>query len=179
MKRLIFIIGGARSGKSTFAQELARARGHDQVLYVATADAGDDEMQRRIEMHRRERPEAWRTVETRRRVGLAILECADDATVVLIDCLSLLVSNVLLEADGPFAPATEEAVMQEVEELLACLEARDVDAIVVSNEVGMGVVPASPLGRAYRDVLGWANQHVAYRADEVYLMTAGIPRQIK
>jgi adenosylcobinamide kinase/adenosylcobinamide-phosphate guanylyltransferase len=174
---IIFILGGARSGKSRYAQELA-ARLGSRVLYVATAEALDEEMKARIEAHRRSRPPSWRTLEARAGVAEAIRNQIRDAEVVIIDCLTLLVSNLL--ADGSAgAEACEKRVTGEVEDLLALMETSKPDFIVVSNEVGLGLVPPNPLGRVYRDVLGLANQMVARHADEVYLMVAGIPVPLK
>jgi len=174
---VVFILGGARSGKSRYAQELA-ARLGSRVLYVATAEALDEEMSARIEAHRRARPSSWRTLEARAGVAEAIAREKADAQVVIVDCLTLLVSNLL--ADGRAgAEACEKRVMGEVEALLALTKTAGPDFIVVSNEVGLGLVPPNPLGRVYRDLLGLVNQMVARHADEVYLMVAGIPMPLK
>ena len=177
--RLILVLGGARSGKSSFAQQLAHELGGERVLFVATAGAGDEEMRRRIEKHRRERPPEWRTLEAQRDVGQAILDHAGEPGVILVDCLTLLVSNLLVDADDPFAADVEAQVMAEVEGLEACVEQQSGYLIVVSNEVGLGLVPPYPLGRAYRDLLGRANHVLARRADDVYMLVAGIPVRIK
>lgn len=176
---LILVLGGARSGKSTFAQKLACDLGGAQVLFVATAEAGDEEMQRRIARHRRRRPEEWRTLEVHRDVGPAIRKHIGESRVVLLDCLSLLVANLLLEAQDIFSDELEAQVMAEVESLVSCVGETAAHLIVVSNEVGCGLVPEYPLGRAYRDLLGCANQAVARSADRVYVLTAGIPVAIK
>lgn len=183
-KKLILVLGGARSGKSLFAERLAGQIGCD-VLYIATATADDDEMRRRIEEHRRRRPATWQTVEAPLNVSAAIRANSERHHVVLIDCLSVLVSNMLLEhekADEDVVAASarvEEAVRREMDKLLACYEDSTATFVVVSNEVGHGVVPAYPLGRVYRDVLGLANQLVARNADEVYLLVAGVPIELK
>ena len=177
--RLILVLGGARSGKSSFAQQLAHELGGEQVLFVATAGAGDEEMRRRIEKHQRERPAGWLTLEAQRDVGQAILDHAAEPRVILVDCLTLLVSNLLVDADDPFAADVEAQVMAEVEGLEACVEQHSGYLIVVSNEVGLGLVPPYPLGRAYRDLLGRANHVLARVADDVYMMVAGIPVLIK
>lgn len=179
MGRLILVLGGARSGKSTFARRLAQERGGDEVLFIATAEAGDEEMQRRIEKHRLERPTGWRTLEVGQHLGPAILAHAGDVKVVLVDCLTLLVSNLLLDAEDPFAPEVEAKVVAEVKGLANSAHRLAGHLIVISNEVGMGLVPPYPLGRAYRDLLGEANQLLAQQADEVYLLVAGIPLRIK
>jgi adenosylcobinamide kinase/adenosylcobinamide-phosphate guanylyltransferase len=182
--KLILVLGGVRSGKSSFAQRLAYEIGEDDVLFVATSKAGDEEMQRRIDQHRRERPASWHTLEVQQNVGQAIRARQDclghnRPKAILIDCLTVLVSNRLLAFDEAFAPGTEAAVISEVEGLAACAQATLATMIVVSNEVGMGIVPPYPLGRAYRDLLGQANQILARHADEVHLLVAGIPWALK
>lgn len=179
MGELILILGGARSGKSTFAQQLAQELGGERVLFVATAEAGDDEMQARIEKHRQERPSGWQTLEAPHHAGQSIMDCPGKAQVILFDCLTLLVSNLIVSAPDPFAPEVAQQVMSELESLIACVEQLDSTMIIVSNEVGLGLVPPYPLGRAYRDLLGKANQVLAQQAEQVYLMVAGIPMPIK
>jgi len=177
-KRLTLILGGARSGKSAYAQRLAMERG-ERVLYVATADAGDEEMAARIAAHQAERPAHWRTLEAPRRVGAAI-RSAGDVDVILIDCLTLLASNVIVPM---LEPVTEEkaesALNAEMDELFAGYRANNAEWIVISNEVGLGLVPPYPLGRVYRDVLGRANQRLAAEADEVVFLIAGLPMWVK
>jgi adenosyl cobinamide kinase/adenosyl cobinamide phosphate guanylyltransferase len=173
MKSLTLILGGARSGKSNFAQRLARARGGDAVLFVATAEARDDEMRARITAHRAARPATWQTLEAPREIARA-LKLAN-ARVVVVDCVTLWTSNVLLAKDA----CAEAEMMREVDELLAWYHANDTALILVSNEVGMGVVPDNALGRAYRDLLGAVNQRLAAQADEVFLLVAGLPLEIK
>jgi len=179
-KTLTLILGGARSGKSAHAQQLARERGGDDVLFVATAQALDDEMTARIESHRRERPAGWRTLEAPRHTGQAIAR-AEPIAVVLVDCLTLLVSNAVLAQapESASAAEAEAAALAEVKELLAAYQSGTASWIVISNEVGLGLVPPYPVGRTYRDALGRANQRLAARADEVVLMVAGIPMKIK
>jgi len=179
MGRLILILGGARSGKSKYAQDIAQQIGRDSVLFVATARAGDEEMKARIEKHRQERSSGWKTLEAPRNIGRAIEDGHDGATAILVDCLTLLVSNRLLEFEDPFSPAAKAAVMAEVQALAHCAQTVQGTILVVSNEVGMGLVPPYPLGRAYRDVLGKANQVLAQAADEAYLLVAGIPLALK
>jgi len=177
---LILVLGGARSGKSAFAQRLARERGGDRVLFVATAEAGDEEMSARIAAHRRERPAGWRTLEAPLHVAEAISELVAGVDVVLLDCLTLLASNVLLSlGDAPDAGEAERAVMAEVEALIAAVAGVAATCIVVSNEVGLGLVPDNPLGRLYRDSLGRANQVLAAQAAHVYFLVAGLPIDIR
>jgi adenosylcobinamide kinase/adenosylcobinamide-phosphate guanylyltransferase len=177
-KELILILGGARSGKSAYAERLARERGGD-VLFVATATAGDEEMARRIAAHQAARPAAWRTLEAPTGVATSVAAGADRAGTIILDCLTLLVSNLLLAHEAAGEDAVASAVDAEVDALLAQVAAGAATWIVVSNEVGMGLVPPYPLGRAYRDLLGRVNARVAARADRAYLLVAGLPLDLK
>ena len=191
MGRLTLILGGARSGKSTFAEIRAKELGGESVLYVATSETKDEEMQQRVTKHRAERPPAWGTLEAPRNVAQALRGQNSRAQVVLLDCVTFLVANHLMDAAAPkenpfddpsadpFNPQIEAAVVTEVEALVAYVQESDVELLVVSNEVGLGVVPAYELGRAYRDILGRANQILARHADEVRLLVAGIPMKVK
>jgi adenosylcobinamide kinase/adenosylcobinamide-phosphate guanylyltransferase len=180
MGRLLLILGGARSGKSAYAQRLAQELGGDHVLFVATAEAWDEDMAQRIARHRQERPATWRTLETPRQVGPAIALHLHDTAVVLIDCLTLLVSNTLLHyGASPDSAAAEAAVQEEVAALVQTCQTTAATWIVVSNEVGLGLVPDNPLGRLYRDLLGRANQTLVAQAEAVYFMVAGLPVDVK
>lgn len=179
-KQLIFILGGARSGKSAYAQRLAEELGGASVTYVATAEAGDEEMRARIETHRADRPAGWRTVEAPRLASLDLATATADAQVVLLDCVTLLVSNAVIAAGDEVSSAAGDAATQrEIDALLTAYGAGDATWIVISNEVGMGLVPPYPLGRVYRDALGRANQQIAAVADRVLLLVAGIPWELK
>ena len=180
MGRLLLVLGGARSGKSAYAQQLAQELGGEHVLFVATAEAWDEDMAQRIARHQQERPASWRTLETPRQVGHAIALHLDDTAVVVVDCLTLLVSNTLLHCGAsPDPAAAEAAVQEEVAALWQTCQASAATCIVVSNEVGLGLVPDNPLGRLYRDLLGKANQALAARAEAVYFMVAGLPVDVK
>lgn len=195
---LTFLLGGVRSGKSARAVALAAAApATARVLFVATGQAFDDEMARRIDAHRRERPATWDTLESP--LALAddlgqTLAAADAAghpyAVVVVDCLTLWVSNVVLSLEALGREAFDEAeaaVAAQVGRLLAVRAGhqggpagrRPPHWIVVSNEVGLGIVPPTPLGRRYRDALGRANQAVAAAADEVTFMLAGLALPLK
>jgi len=175
--KLTFVLGGARSGKSSHAQKLAQEHG-GTVLYVATATAGDEEMKRRIENHRAERSPSWHTLEAPLKVGEAIEQELGQrpADIVLLDCMTLLASNVILQLpETATEQEAEQALKIEVDSLLDCIERSHAQWIIVSNEVGLGLVPPYPLGRIYRDALGRANQQLAMHADRVVMMVAGIP----
>jgi adenosylcobinamide kinase / adenosylcobinamide-phosphate guanylyltransferase len=161
---LVLLLGGARSGKSRLAVERASASGRP-VVFVATAEAGDEEMAERIARHRDERPAEWTTVEQPRRL-LEAVAAAPPESCLVVDCLSLWVAN-RVESE-PAAPIESEA-----RDAAAAAAGRAGPTIAVSNEVGLGVVPATPLGRAYRDVLGRVNQTWARAADEAFLVVAG------
>ena len=180
MGELVLILGGARSGKSSYAQRLAQELGGDRVLFVATAEAKDEEMRARIDEHRQRRAAGWRTVEAPVQTGKAIAAAPKDARVVLVDCMTLLVSNIMLSlGDEPDASEAEAAVIREVDEIIELCVGATAAFVVVSNEVGLGLVPGNPLGRLYRDLLGRANQLLAAGADRVYWMVAGLPVELK
>jgi adenosylcobinamide kinase/adenosylcobinamide-phosphate guanylyltransferase len=178
-KELILLLGGARSGKSHFAETWARAHGQF-VLFVATAQALDGEMQARIARHRDKRPPHWRTLEAPTHVGERIRQEGDGFDTVIVDCITLLASNVLRQLPEDGSEADYSAVlMQEIEALLHAHGESNATWLLVSNEVGMGIVPPYPLGRRFRDGLGWANQQLAAEADQVVLLVAGLPWHLK
>ncbi len=173
-KRLTLILGGARSGKGDFAQALALKHGGDNVLFAATAQAGDEEMRRRIACHRATRPPNWTSLEATRALGCA-LRSVQAFPVVLIDCVTLWTSNVMADDDSLAA----QSMQLEVDDLLAWYRSAQSELILVSNEVGMGLVPDNNLGRAYRDILGSVNRKLASSADQVFLLVAGLPIELK
>ena len=173
------ILGGARSGKSSYALRLAQEAGR-AVTFVATAQALDEEMTQRVQKHRAERPDHWETLEIPFGVASYVEQIKSD--VVILDCITLLVSNLVMQfVKGDFVE--EEpfmlAVRKEINELAAKLRDQDRDWLIVSNEVGLGLVPPYQMGRVYRDALGWANQQLAHSADRVILMVSGIPMIVK
>jgi adenosylcobinamide kinase/adenosylcobinamide-phosphate guanylyltransferase len=199
---ITFILGGARSGKSGFAQTLAArlsaapasdvpasavsanaVSAEAGVTYLATATVEDEEMRLRVDRHRQARPARWRTVEEPLRVAQAL--SAESSGVVIVDCLTLLITNILLErgADRPDQPPgleeLEQVVMREIEEILRQCRLIESEVLLISNEVGMSVVPPTPLGRAFRDIAGRVNQRVAGEAEEVYFLVAGLARRLK
>ncbi len=182
-KKVILIIGGARSGKSRFAQRLAPELG-EPVLFVATAEAGDEEMKQRIEEHKRERPADWSLLEVTSHVGSRIGEKLGGAQVVVVDCITLLVGNIFsqyidLDSEQIDAQFIEEKIIAETNELVECIGQVDASFVIVTNEVGLGLVPDNRAGRLYRDLLGRANQILAHSASEVYMMVAGLPVRIQ
>jgi adenosylcobinamide kinase/adenosylcobinamide-phosphate guanylyltransferase len=177
--KFTLILGGARSGKSSYAQSLAERTGKS-VTFIATAQALDGEMSKRIQKHQEERPISWQTLE----IPLNVASCANQikSEVVILDCITLLVSNWLMQfvkddiaEEVPFM----QALQKELEELIANVSDQKQDWIIISNEVGLGLVPAYQMGRVYRDGLGWTNQRLAHEADKVVFMVAGIPMVVR
>ena len=169
-KRLTLVLGGVRAGKSAYAQRLAAQGEH--VLFVATAEAGDAEMEARIRTHQASRPAEWDTLEEPLDIVTALEPVLHHYDTVLLDCLTLWVSNLLLDERRRDIPS-------EVQRLMELYRQGDASWVVVSNEVGLGVVPANELGRAFADELGRVNQIVAGEADAVYFMAAGLPLAMK
>lgn len=169
------VLGGARSGKSRYAESLAAASGLP-VTYVATAEARDSEMKARIEHHRQHRPSEWLTVEEPILLADCIRERGESESCLLIDCLTLWLSNVLFDRQGnlqlPF-------FQQQRAELLAALLDCRLHLVLVSNEVGLGVVAANPMTRRFVDEAGFLHQELARLADRVTLVTAGLPQRLK
>lgn len=175
---LLLITGGARSGKSRFALQLAREREAvigGGVCFIATAEALDREMELRISKHRQERPAHWRTIEETRELDRAILQ-ARDSRLIIVDCLTLFVSNWLMAVGEQRAG---DEVSRVAENFLEIVKETEQQIICVSNEVGMGIVPDNSLSREFRDVLGRMNQRFAEAASQVYLLVAGLPIRIK
>ncbi|NUO09513.1 MAG: bifunctional adenosylcobinamide kinase/adenosylcobinamide-phosphate guanylyltransferase [Candidatus Brocadia sp.] len=224
MAKIIFVIGGARSGKSAFAEGFAKK--YDDVVYIATAEAKDEEMRERIRIHCARRPFDWKTIESPYHVDKAVSDLNGKAGIVLIDCITLYITNMFLRietgasgrGERPFAPTLakghesspsltssdrggepnqmvnsadcsemqkatpqerQQAILAEIHKLgRVCRESKS-DVIIISNEVGLGIVPDNALSREFRDIAGYANQILADEADEVYFMVAGIARRIK
>ncbi|MHB9111947.1 MAG: bifunctional adenosylcobinamide kinase/adenosylcobinamide-phosphate guanylyltransferase [Thermoleophilia bacterium] len=196
---MIFITGGARSGKSGLAEKLARERAYvatgsadaaitdanagaeTAVTYIATAEAKDGEMRERIAEHRERRPAGWRTVEAPENLPEAVEEAlaGDGDGIVLVDCLTVYLSNLLMNQGIASGERVKSTVDREMDELVEVCRSGDGRVILVSNEVGMGIVPDNILARTFRDVAGRANQKLAAAADEVYLCVSGIPMRVK
>ena len=169
--KIVLILGGARSGKSAHAQKLAE-QGWQHPLYLAPAEALDQEMEKRVKLHREQRGPKWGCVEEPLDVARVILDTTPLRDGILLDCATLWLTNVLLK-EG------EAAVKTRQQELIAALKVSPSDVIIVSNEVGLGIVPDSALGRTFRDLQGRLNQDLAAIADSVIFVIAGIPMKIK
>lgn len=186
MAKITFITGGARSGKSTFAEAIVKEKG-ENILYIATAKAIDKEMQDRIRRHRQQRPAHWDTLEAYRDLGGLLPEKSGKYQAMLLDCVTIMTTNLLFE----LLPQTEEdltveqmntveaAVMEEIDRLVAAFPLLQSDLVLVSNEVGFGLVPEYPISRFFRDVLGRVNQRLAAAADEAYLVISGLTMKLK
>ncbi len=171
------VIGGARSGKTRYAQQLGERV--ENVVFVATAHAGDEEMCTKITRHRKERPQHWHTVEESLDLGGTIERYGSGADLIVIDCLTLFAANLLAATEDFPADKSEPEIARHIDYLCRALRATPCSVVLVSNEVGSGVVPAYPLGRRYRELLGEINQKTAQLADEVVLMVAGLPLSLK
>jgi adenosylcobinamide kinase/adenosylcobinamide-phosphate guanylyltransferase len=177
--KITLLLGGARSGKSSYAQGLAESSGKS-VTFLATAQALDDEMSARIKKHKAERPANWQTLEIPQDIASHVGQIKSD--VVILDCMTLLATNLLMQFvkdDLVDETLFAEAIHKEVNHLLAAIRAEKKDWIIISNEIGLGLVPPYQMGRVYRDLLGWANQRLAHEADQVVFMVAGIPMVVK
>jgi adenosylcobinamide kinase/adenosylcobinamide-phosphate guanylyltransferase len=173
VKEIVFVIGGCRSGKSSFALKTAEKVPAEQKIFIATCVPKDDEMKRRVARHQKDRSQTWVTVEAPLGLPEAILQnnCKED--VILVDCLTLWVSNLLMEIGD------EKKIEATIFRLIDALEKATCPIVLVSNEVGTGIVPENKLARQYRDIIGLANQAVAKTASKVIWMVAGIPVTVK
>lgn len=172
MNKIVYICGGARSGKSSFALMLAKKK-KGRVAFIATGEPKDKEMKERIAQHRLNRPKTWTTFEEPAELAGLINRLGTRFQVILIDCLTLWVSNLLLEK------TSHETIAQEAARLIGALRKTKATAIIVTNEVGLGIVPNNRLARDFRDIAGRVNQLIASESDEVYFMISGIATKIK
>ena len=170
--RLILILGGARSGKSSFAIKFAGEKA-GKKFYLATAEPLDNEMKERIERHKKERPSSWETIEETKDIPQTLRNLRSKCDVVILDCVTLWLSNLLHEGHD------ESEILKITEELLSVVKENDYLLVAVSNEVGLGIVPDNGLARRFRDIAGRVNQEIASAADEVYFLLSGIPKRIK
>lgn len=174
-KRLTLVMGGVRAGKSTYAQKLAASG--NRVLFLATAEAGDEDMEGRIKAHSESRPPHWDTLEEPIDLVSALTPLLPRYDTILLDCLTLWVSNLMLADSAPESKRYD--IPEATRGLLELYRSGEASWVIVSNEVGLGVVPPTKLGRKYADELGRVNQRVAAEADDVYFMAAGLPLSLK
>lgn len=182
---IIYITGGAKSGKSKFAEKLAFKK--EKRVYLATSVPFDPEMKKRVEKHKKQRGENWITIEAYKNLDEVLKKTEENTEVILLDCLTNMISNIMFEihsGDWDSIPDNitekiERTVFSEVSKILDFNKSYNGDIIIVSNEVGMGLVPENPLGRYFRDIAGSMNQIIAGEADEAYLVVSGIPVKIK
>jgi adenosylcobinamide kinase/adenosylcobinamide-phosphate guanylyltransferase len=187
--KLIVVTGGARSGKSRFAEQYTAKEGshwsEDRIAYIATSQVYDREMEERVTLHKQQRPSGWRTIEEPYDLEAVINRLSrEKVCVVMIDCITLWLSNVLLLPDEQGNDQWDHAdyvrsIQERAEKLSILLQKAPFTTIVVTNEVGDGLVPEYPLGRVYRDLAGWVNQALASKADEVYIVICGIPVNLR
>lgn len=186
MGRIVLATGGARSGKSTFAEKYLEER-YEQVSYIATAIAFDDEMRARIAKHQAQRPSHWETFEAYKDLDRLVTQIDSRSKGCLLDCLTILVTNWMMDDtridwDRPEPEAVnrlQSEILSAVGELLETLKGLELTMVFVTNELGMGIVPENPMARAFRDIAGRVNQLVASQADEVYLLVCGLPMTLK
>lgn len=186
MAKITFVLGGARSGKSAFAEGLARK--YKDVVYIATAEVKDNEMQERILLHRTRRPSHWKTIESPYCVDKIVPGLVAD--LIFIDCITLYITNMLLcndvRSSANYSGTSMEnpmliqvKILAEIKKLSQVCRKSKSDIIIVSNEVGLGIVPDNTVSRVFRDIAGNANQLLADEADEVYFIIAGIAQRLK
>lgn len=185
--RIVLVTGGVRSGKSLFAEQLAASLAN-KVLYLATSEIRDQEMAIRVRSHQNRRPSNWSTIEEPIKIKEVIAAIGQEYQVVLLDCLTLFVANLMAKhglmhetEDNSLSviPEQENLIYQEIEQICRLLKTTSATTIIVTNEVGWGIVPAYPVGRLFRDLVGKCNQIAASYSDEVYLLVAGLPVRIK
>ena len=171
MDKVIFILGGARSGKSHFAVNMAKNA--KKVAFIATCLPQDKEMKRRVALHKKTRPAHWQTFEEPEEIPILLKKIGSRFEVIIIDCLTLLVSNFMLK------DLKGNSIENRIKEMLSVLRKIKAKSIIVSNEVGLGIVPVNKLARNFRDIVGRVNQIVAEESDEVLFMISGIPLKVK
>ncbi len=180
MSKIILVTGGARSGKSSFAESLYS--GNKAVVYIATSKVCDEEMRERVELHKKARPSEWVTYEGTYEIYRAVADVKD----YILDCLTVMSSNIMFDITKNFEKIPQEIqtevenkVVEEIEDLIKKIEEVHGNLVIVTNEVGSSVVPENHVARVYRDIIGKINQRVARLSSEVYLVTCGIPLKVK
>ena len=185
MSKIILVTGGARSGKSGFAESLCREQ-NNSTAYIATSVAFDDEMKERVRKHQESRPKEWKTYEIYKDIYSIIDEIGEKHDTVIMDCVTLMVNNLMFTYGIDVDKATskeldelENYIRDQIEKLLDAVKKTNLYFVIVSNEIGMGIVPANKLSRIYRDFVGRANQLIGKYSDEVYFVVSGIPMKVK
>lgn len=186
MGKSILITGGARSGKSSFAEKLAKELG-GRILYIATAIPFDEEMKDRIRRHKESRPPEWDTFEAYKNLGREIEEKGKEYDVILLDCITVMITNIFIEypeidfenPDFSKVENVENEIRREIEGLAEGIKNTDANVILVTNELGCGIVPENLFTRVFRDISGRVNQYIAYSCDEVYVTICGLPLKLK
>ncbi len=186
MGKIIYVTGGARSGKSSFAEKHVMESCLKRV-YLATSIPFDNEMKLRVEKHKDQRGEDWLTIEAYSNLRERLEEKINDEKIILLDCLTVMISNLMImgteydwdNIEKEELYTLEKKIQDEVNQLIEFVEKRDLELVIVSNELGMGLVPPYALGRHFRDIAGRMNQIVAERADEAYLVVSGLPMKLK
>lgn len=173
MGKISFVLGGARSGKSSYAQELAGRGKKGLVAFIATCGQQDGEMKKRVKFHKRSRPDDWDIFEEQENISGLLEKIGGKYEVIIIDCLTLLVSNLMA------GRRDEQFISDEVNSMLRALKRIKTRSIIVSNEVGLGIVPMNKVAREFRDIAGRVNQITAKKSDRVFFMVSGIPWRIK
>lgn len=186
MGKIIYITGGARSGKSSFAEELIKER-YSSKIYLATAIPFDDEMKDRIEKHKKQRGKNWKTIENYKNIAKILKNHIDGYDVILLDCITNMVTNLMIMEEKydwdnitmKEVDAVREKITDEIESVIEFVKENNIDMVAVSNEVGLGLVPSTPLGRHFRDIGGKINQIMAQASEEAYLVVSGLKVKLK
>lgn len=186
MGKIILVTGGARSGKSSFAEGLAKELGGEKVVYVATAVPFDDEMKERVRKHREQRPPTWKTIEAYRDLGIELEGNMQGSSALMLDCITVMITNLMYDKCTDFENISNKEIAEveayvkaQIGILIDTAKQSKMPFVLVTNEIGMGIVPEYKSARVFRDLAGRANQLIAKAADEVYLCVSGIPMKIK
>lgn len=185
MSKITLVTGGARSGKSSFAEMLCKEKSNN-VSYIATAIPFDDGMKDRIKKHKEQRPKDWNTFEIEMDIYKELKNIIEKSEVVLLDCITVLINNIIFYQKIDFSSISYEEidlleykVKNEFEKMIKIIRNSNIDFVFVTNEIGLGIVPENKLARIYRDIVGRINQYIAKNSDEVYFVISGIPNKIK
>lgn len=185
MSNIILVTGGARSGKSNFAESLC-IKQNNRTAYIATSIPFDDEMKNRVKKHQESRPKEWKTYEIYKDIYSIVEELDNNHDTVIMDCVTLMVNNLMFTYGIEVDKATsqeldelEEYIKEQIKKLMETIKKTNLYFVIVSNEVGMGIVPENKLSRIYADFVGRANQLIAKYSDEVYFVVSGIPMKVK